>query len=51
MTPFDRAEAAWESSWIGGPGWDCEPDEEEEDPNPKIPASEAGEEHEDGIPF
>lgn len=53
MSPFDRAEAAWESTWIDGPDYD-RPDDDPADldayqqfPEP----ADAGEEQDDDIPF
>lgn len=50
MTPFDRAEAAWESSWIDGPDFERE-DDLDPYPNPNQTPASAGEENDDGIPF
>lgn len=51
MTPFDRAEAAWESSWIDGPDYDRDDDDRDVDPYPPPTPASAGEETDDGIPF
>lgn len=55
MNPFDRAEAAWESTWVDGPDYDRPEDDAAEvsfdgyQPFPE--PADAGEEQGDDIPF